>query len=327
MAKPRVFVSSTYYDLKHIRNNLESFISQLGYESVLFESGDIPFFHSQPLDESCYSEINNCHILVLIIGGRYGSATSEDKAKDEIDKLYRSITKKEYETARQKDIPIYIFVEKQVMSEFETYKGNKNNNSIIYAHVDSVGVFHLLEEILSQGRNNLTKEFEKFDEIATWLTDQWAGLFADFLSKKSADTTLRNLSSQIEELKQLSDVLKSYNESIIRELQPDRSKKIIGDSDRKLRLSKANRFVREPMVKFICRKAAIEMTPSQIYSAFGKSSDVEDFLKLLKTTKEFISEFMQNNGSHAIEDYKKLADKYLERETINGTIDEEDDFA
>jgi hypothetical protein len=39
MAKPRVFVISTYYDLKHIRNSLEAFIESLGYDPVLFESG------------------------------------------------------------------------------------------------------------------------------------------------------------------------------------------------------------------------------------------------------------------------------------------------
>ncbi|MBK6634488.1 MAG: DUF4062 domain-containing protein [Chitinophagaceae bacterium] len=100
MAKPRVFVSSTYYDLKHIRRHIESFIKLMGYESVLFESGDIPFHHDQPLDESCYAEIDSCHILILIIGGKYGSVASSDgtpKEIEHIDKVYdyyNSITKK-----------------------------------------------------------------------------------------------------------------------------------------------------------------------------------------------------------------------------------------
>src|SRR5438270_9251216 len=32
MARPRVFVSSTYYDLRHIRGSLEVFIGSLGYD-------------------------------------------------------------------------------------------------------------------------------------------------------------------------------------------------------------------------------------------------------------------------------------------------------
>ena len=35
MARPRVFVSSTYYDLKHIRASLENFIESLGFDAVL----------------------------------------------------------------------------------------------------------------------------------------------------------------------------------------------------------------------------------------------------------------------------------------------------
>ncbi len=117
MAKPRVFVSSTYYDLRHIRQGVEAFIASLGFDSVLFESGSIPFSHDQALDESCYKEIATCHILVLIVGGRYGSATSDDPTKlptEDVNKhyqYYNSITRKEFETAITEDIPAYIFVE------------------------------------------------------------------------------------------------------------------------------------------------------------------------------------------------------------------------
>ena len=65
--------------MKHIENFLEAFIYSLGYEAVFFESGDIPFHHDVPLDESCYVEIQSCHMLVLIIGGRYGSPSSDIK--------------------------------------------------------------------------------------------------------------------------------------------------------------------------------------------------------------------------------------------------------
>jgi Domain of unknown function (DUF4062) len=129
MAKPRIFVSSTYYDLRHVRKSLEQFIDELGYEAVVFESGDIPYAHEIPLDQSCYQEIGLCHILVLIIGGRYGSASSSDvekltkEEKENHFEYYNSITRKEYETAREADIPIYIFIERQVAAEFETFRG------------------------------------------------------------------------------------------------------------------------------------------------------------------------------------------------------------
>lgn len=43
MAKPRVFISSTYYDLKNVRADLDRFIKEQGYEPVLNEHGNIPY--------------------------------------------------------------------------------------------------------------------------------------------------------------------------------------------------------------------------------------------------------------------------------------------
>ena len=41
MAKPRVFVSSTYYDLKYVRERLERFISAYCFDPILFESDEV----------------------------------------------------------------------------------------------------------------------------------------------------------------------------------------------------------------------------------------------------------------------------------------------
>src|SRR5674476_683826 len=109
MVKPRVFVSSTFYDLKYIRNSLESFIESIGYEPVFFEDGDVPYDPQCPLDEPCYSEVEKCHIFVLIISGRYGSSSSREKSSEGDEKIdvCKSITAYEYRVARENDIPIY----------------------------------------------------------------------------------------------------------------------------------------------------------------------------------------------------------------------------
>ena len=41
MARPRVFISSTFYDLKQIRADLDNFIRSLGYDVVRNEEGAI----------------------------------------------------------------------------------------------------------------------------------------------------------------------------------------------------------------------------------------------------------------------------------------------
>lgn len=317
MAKPRVFVSSTYYDLKHIRKNLESFIDSLGFDSVLFESGDIPFRHDQPIDESCYSEINNCHMLVLIIGGRYGSKTSNGKKlnEKELNKAYeqfKSITRKEYQTARERDIPIFIFVDSNVLAEYQTYKENRENKNIKYAHVDSVNIFSILDEILSQRRNNFIRGFENFDDISSWLRDQWAGLFADFLSRKSQEATLRNLGSQIADLSGISGALKEYTESILRSVVPNESGKIISRQTRRLTSTRMRRFAKEGMIEYLLDLGKPRTTPERLFKALLDSTNLEQFLQKSRFDKPFIEKFIKEHELAARHDFKEIRERYIE---------------
>src|SRR3989442_14913498 len=100
MARPRVFLSSTYYDRKYIRAELEGFIESLGFEPVLSEKGHIAYLFDQPLDESCYREARDADIFVLLVGGRYGSAASNQHVLNPtFHDRYDSITRKEYAAA------------------------------------------------------------------------------------------------------------------------------------------------------------------------------------------------------------------------------------
>lgn len=321
MAKPRIFLSSTYFDLKHVRRHVEAFIKQMGYESVLFESGDIPFHHDQPLDESCYAEIDTCHILILIIGGRYGSAASiEDTPQEKEQKekeiyFYNSITKKEYQKARDKNLPIFIFVEKGVYAEYDTFKKNRNNPSITYAHVDSINIFKLLDDIIAQRTNNFVKGFENFDDITTWLKEQWAGLFADFLSRKSTDSKIKNLQEQIEELKEISSALKVYNEALLVSTKVKDGTKIIKQEELKLKIRKASRFKREPLIGYILRDNNIEIPSIRLYDAFFTTDTLIDFGVKIGIAKSALEKY----NKRANEEYKLLRNLYLEE---NNPIDD-----
>ena len=63
MAKPRVFLSSTYYDLKHVRERIERFLANFGMEPVLFENDNVTFEFNKPLDLSCYNEVKTCQMV------------------------------------------------------------------------------------------------------------------------------------------------------------------------------------------------------------------------------------------------------------------------
>ena len=83
MAKPRVFISSTFYDLRQIRVELDKFIESLGYEPVRNEEGDIPYGKEDALQDYCYKEISNIDILISIIGIRYGSPANTKEKEQE----------------------------------------------------------------------------------------------------------------------------------------------------------------------------------------------------------------------------------------------------
>jgi len=284
MAKPRIFLSSTYYDLKHIRKSIETFISDMGYESVLFESGDIPFDHQEPLDESCYKELDSCHILVLIIGGRYGSSSSDEEIEvsdDELENHYQhfnSITKKEFEAAKSRDIPIYIFVEKGVSAEYQTYKENRGNDSIKYAHVDSVNIFKLLDSIHSQKRNNLIREFENVDDITKWLKDQWAGLFTQYLIKKSSDAPIASLEKQLANLGIVTETLKDYSQNILQGLSPDTVEQIITSiGEKEKHRSELSGFERNGLIEHLTMRYDLDL--EKLYDIFVESKNAIQFIK------------------------------------------------
>lgn len=219
MARPRVFVSSTYYDLKHLRSSIENFIESMGYEPVLSEKDNIAFTPDAPLDESCYREARNSDVYVLIVGGRYGSEISAQKRDSPTPKQffdrYESITKHEYLSAVERGIPIYILIDAAVDAEYQTYQKNKGNERVHYAHVDSVNVFLLIEEIRQRKQNNPVKLFSKYSEIEGWLKEQWAGLFREFIHRLSTAQQIQDLSTKIEELGQTTETLKRYLEQVI----------------------------------------------------------------------------------------------------------------
>ena len=240
MAKPKIFVSSTYYDLKHVRASLDVFISSLGFDPILSEKGQIAYAPDLPLDESCYREAQACDIFVLLIGGRYGSAASSEATVEKEPSFYEryeSITKQEYKAALEQDIPIYIMVESGVYGEYQTFKKNRENDTIKYAHVDSVNIFGLIDDIIAQKRNNPVKSFERYSEIEDWLKDQWAGLFGELLNRRGNQSQLTSLAAQVGEMSEVNQTLRRYIEMIVSQLAPDKSQSLIASENERLEVA------------------------------------------------------------------------------------------
>ena len=123
--KPRVFVSSTFYDLKYIREDLANFIRAHDFEPVLFEEGDIGYTPGVPLDDSCYKAMETADMALLIIGGNYGSAATGETQNDF--KEFLSITRKEFQKGIDGGVPFFVFVDRNVYAEYGVYDLNCRN--------------------------------------------------------------------------------------------------------------------------------------------------------------------------------------------------------
>lgn len=210
MAKPRIFISSTFYDLRQIRVELDKFLESLGYEPVRNEEGDIPYGKEDALQNYCYKEISNIDILISIIGSRYGSSGISKEKEQEY-----SVSQLEVKTALKEDKQVFIFIDKNVFTEYETYILNKNNKDVIYKYVDNINIYKFIEEIKVLPHNNNIKGFETAEDITGYLKEQFAGLFKQFMleSKRVKETlVIKDIESTAKTLREMVDYLKEESQ-------------------------------------------------------------------------------------------------------------------
>lgn len=180
MAKPRVFISSTFYDLRQIRADIDQFLRGLGYDAIRNEEGSIPYGKDERLEEYCIQEVRHSDILISIIGGRFGSE-SKDEASIEKYIQKSSISQRELRTAIDNQKQVYIFIDKNVSAEYQNYLLNKGNSNVNYKFVDDQRIYSFIEEIKNLGINNNIKDFETSEDITSYLREQFAGLFQRFI--------------------------------------------------------------------------------------------------------------------------------------------------
>lgn len=209
MANPRIFISSTCYDLKYIRENIKYFVKTLGYEPVLSEEGAVFFDPQLHTHDACVAELPNCQMLVLIIGGRYGG-----KYKD----TEHSITNAEYKEAVRLKIPVFALVEQAVHAEHFVYTKNLKNKEIElgklnFPAVDNIKIFEFIDEVRRQAVNNAIVPFRDFSDIETYLRQQWAAMMYSFLTAKNEN---ERLATTLDALSQVNERVQMLSEQILR---------------------------------------------------------------------------------------------------------------
>lgn len=208
MAVPRVFISSTFYDLVQVRYNIGDFIRNLGYDPVMHERAGITYTQNTELENDCYNELSNCDIVVCIIGNNFGT-------KSQISEL--SITMEELKTAIKSNKKIYVFIAKDVYIENRTYEQNKDSGSFKSAYTDDLKIHEFILS-LKKERKIVISSFETTDEITNTLKLQFAGLFQSFLQEKARVTNEKitlDLAETAENLKTLIGEMVEHNQEFI----------------------------------------------------------------------------------------------------------------
>ncbi|MDN3717970.1 DUF4062 domain-containing protein [Vibrio breoganii] len=219
MASPKVFVSSTCYDLGMVREQIRSFLLSLGYEPIMSEYSDVLYDPRQHTHTNCLQEIPNADMVVLLVGSRFGGKAIPEALKlldvdnllkasvdttvlEDIEKL--SVTQLEVLKAIDKSIPVFAFVDEKVWHDHLVYEKNKDLvDSIKFPSIDKPEsakfIFEFLNFLRSRTEGNSVIPFGKTEDIEIHLRKQWSSLFQRLLQEQRISRTDEKRSGAITE--------------------------------------------------------------------------------------------------------------------------------
>jgi len=241
LASPRVFISSTCFDLAEVRDSLIDFCQGFGFEVIMSENGDVFYHPDLHTHESCVNEISNCQIFILVIGGRFGGEYKIDPSK--------SITNAEYIAAKELGIPVFTFIKKELLSDHYVFQKNKEkefSSEIEYPSVENQkyaeNIFTFINTVRSSNVNNGFFDFQFARDIHEKLRKQLAGMFFEFLTQRNISNQLTKTNESINNLSIASKKIEDLVKNIYRQVDE------IGANDSILEIDKegeASKFFSE----------------------------------------------------------------------------------
>ncbi len=173
MSKTKIFISSTYYDLSQVRENLKDCIEGLGHEPILSEFDSFPVIPDVNTIDNCKRNVyNEADILVLIIGGKRGSLDPESKI---------SITNLEYNTSKDKGIDSFVFVKKSILDILPMWENNPGSD--FSSHVDDTKLFEFIKNIKNEQK--WIFKFESSNDIINILKNQLSHFLKYLIDQKN----------------------------------------------------------------------------------------------------------------------------------------------
>lgn len=304
--KPRIFVSSTFYDLKYMRDDLSNFIRAHDFEPIMFEEGDVGYTPGKGLDESCYETMKTADMVVLIIGGNYGSPASGEN-KDGIEE-YLSVTRKEFITAVKASIPAYVFIDASVYAEYGIYEENMQNIEekkceIRFKATKDINVFRFIKSIKTIGNISIT-EFKKSGEIKSFLGKQWADMFKTYLKslRENKDTLqVQDAIARLNTMMQQMELMVNGLGKKVLENQSAELGKIVAQQ----RQIKAREIARRISNYLTCNFSDI-------------SSRKNNVTALVDCYRDFLKEMKEDKFDLSVEEDFKIFNRFVSNLTIKG---------
>ncbi|MGG8472730.1 DUF4062 domain-containing protein [Rahnella sp. PAMC25617] len=225
MPSPKVFVSSTCYDLGMAREQLRSFLLRIGYDPILSEYSDILYDPRAHTHTSCIQEVPNTDIVIVLIGSRFGGrAIPEALSNVDLENLLNSsfdvtvlndpeklsITQLEVLKAIDSAVPVFAFVDEKVMHDHYVYLKNKDLvDKIKFPSIDKPEtakyIFEFISFLSHRNKGNSIIPFGKIEDIENHLKKQWGSLFQRLLREQREQQVetrkLFSITEQIEDLK------------------------------------------------------------------------------------------------------------------------------
>lgn len=299
MAIPKVFVSSTCYDLQEERAQLERFISDYGFHPILSEYSGVYYDVDTHTHDSCINEVAHCDLFILIISGRYGGKLKDGNGE--------SITQAEYNKAKDMGLPIFTFVKADVLAAQYYFKENvrvhdeefakKITYPAIEKQSDAFSIFSFIDSVYRANTNNGLETYQSFTNIETHLRKQWAGMFFSFLQKRKEQDKVEAMNSVLAKLADSSSKLELLVSSLHdKEVGKDETSKLIKNADNFLNcvefysilLRKLNFSAFQPELIISCiseLKIYISSTP------ISKDTDLKTYLDSLPGISFIINKF------------------------------------
>lgn len=328
MPSPRIFVSSTCYDLQEIRVNLRTFIEDFGYDPIMSDFGDIFYDFYDHVQDSCIKAIQNSDMYILIIGDYYGSSYHKDTQK----KIPDSVTLKEFKKAIDLEKPKAVFINKFVNYDYRNYKRylkeqlkkyfsentvndeeidikknevkNKIDENYPFPKESYKYVFRFLDMISDLDNGGAYFTFETSEHIKNELKKQWAGFLQESLSKKYLDNIEHG------ELKKVETKIDSLNDligSLIQKTSSEESKLVIDVNDllKDVNLEKLKEL-----------QDQLEVLLTEIFEAIDYE-DAFDFSYNINIEFDFTSEFDKNKIQKWLDNLGVLLSQYKWSKTID----------